>query len=575
MTLDNFAYITNILSNESLELVDKNVNLKLYKFSDKITLKCKKCDNVFEISISNILDKRRKGLVCQRCDKEKKFINALEKLYSRNPYDFLSKFTNATSPLKVRCKDCGYDFTVNNPTTQLLNQKNKHHPCLQCSFNRNYKKDISELENELIKVFGKCNYIFPEPEKSGGLHSKNKMKIICKICGHEMITHPYNILNPKNKHHYCRVCNNKDRKFEKLSYSEKCNIITSGKLQPLEPYINNKTKIMHECLVCGHKWKKLPVSSSTKRNGCPICSHLSQVSHAEDDIFNFIKSLDSSLEIQRNNRNILKSNQELDFYIPSKKLAIEFDGLYWHCDKYKDKDYHINKTRECKSLGIRLIHIFEDEWELHKEIVKNKIKNILNYNTDSNIYARKCKIENLSSKEKNIFLNKYHIQGEDRSSIYKCLKYKNEIVAVMTFVKARISLGNKNLESWELSRFATANHVIGGFSKLLNAILNEHNEIEKIITYADLRWSSEESNVYIKNNFVLEHISKPNYWYFNKDFNNLKREHRYSFRKQKLKEKFSDLYDDNLTEFQIMDKTQYRRIWDCGNLVYIKNIKRQ
>ena len=39
---------------------------------------------------------------------------------------------------------------------------------------------------------------------------------------------------------------------------------------------------------------------------------------------------------------------ELDIYIPSHNLAIEFDGLYWHSEIHKPSNYHLNKTELCE-----------------------------------------------------------------------------------------------------------------------------------------------------------------------------------------------------------------------------------
>ena len=50
---------------------------------------------------------------------------------------------------------------------------------------------------------------------------------------------------------------------------------------------------------------------------------------------------------------------ELDIYIPKLKLALEFNGTYWHSTLYKSPTYHQNKTIECARHGIRVIHIFE------------------------------------------------------------------------------------------------------------------------------------------------------------------------------------------------------------------------
>ena len=103
-------------------------------------------------------------------------------------------------------------------------------------------------------------------------------------------------------------------------------------------------------------------------------------------------------EILTGNRVIL-DGKEIDIYIPEIKLGIEFNGLYWHSEEGgKDSKYHLNKTELCESNGIKLIHIFEDEWLYKKNIVKSRLKNILGL-TENKIYARKCEIKEISSRD--------------------------------------------------------------------------------------------------------------------------------------------------------------------------------
>jgi len=80
---------------------------------------------------------------------------------------------------------------------------------------------------------------------------------------------------------------------------------------------------------------------------------------------------------------------ELDLKIGN-KIAIEYDGLYWHNDDVKeDHKYHLNKTLRCEQENIQLIHIFENEWNSKKDIVKSRIKNILGIH-ETIVFARKC-----------------------------------------------------------------------------------------------------------------------------------------------------------------------------------------
>jgi len=92
------------------------------------------------------------------------------------------------------------------------------------------------------------------------------------------------------------------------------------------------------------------------------------------EITNFIKD-NYNENILSNNRNIIHPH-EIDIYLPDYKLAIEFDGLYWH-SKY-NKNYHLNKTELCQKRGVQLLHIFENEWldpikqDIWKSIINNK-----------------------------------------------------------------------------------------------------------------------------------------------------------------------------------------------------------
>src|SRR5690606_3197267 len=101
---------------------------------------------------------------------------------------------------------------------------------------------------------------------------------------------------------------------------------------------------------------------------------------------------------------------ELDIYIPEKKLAIELNGVYWHSSKFKDKNYHLNKTIECEKGGIQLLHIFDFEWEQKQDIWKSVIANKLGL-TDRKVYARKCTVKDVPINDGYNFFQENHLQG--------------------------------------------------------------------------------------------------------------------------------------------------------------------
>jgi hypothetical protein len=355
-------------------------------------------------------------------------------------------------------------------------------------------------------------------------------------------------------------------KFDKLKDSKYYEIINRDKLF----YNNNKTSINIKHTKCGHIFLANPSNFLNLNNRCPYCA-LKNKSNQELEVLDFIRSIYSG-NIEHSYK--LNGELELDIYIPAFKIAFEYNGLYWHSEKNgRDKNYHLTKTIKCEENDIRLIHIFEDEWINKNKIVKSKIIHILGLNKNPKIYAKKCYIKEINVTTKDKFLEKNHIQGKDISSIRLGLYHSNRLVSVMTFSHPRSGIGKNTGKSgiYELVRFASDIDllVIGGFGKILKYFLQNY-DFNEISTYADRRWSIE-SNVYIKTGFELKNITPPNYWYSDRN----KRYHRYNFRKQVLSEKFPELYSKELTEFEIMDQTNYNRIWDCGHLVYRYKTKRK
>ena len=356
----------------------------------------------------------------------------------------------------------------------------------------------------------------------------------------------------------------KQKFFEYISTSFECIPLFN-----VSDYIDVKTVYKWKCKKCAS------VFSSDLNNGlrpiCPLCYPKSK-STPQQQIYEYLKTIIPDIVIFQNTRKVIPP-LELDFYIPDTNLAIELNGNYWHSQLGGgvNKNYHLKKLNECAKRNIRLIQIFEDEWLFKTSIVKNRIKHILQ-KTQRSIFARKCTIQLISSDKKNIFLNKYHIQGSDKSSICLGAYYKKRLVAVMTFGLVRVALGNKenceNCENYELMRFATVFHFnIPGIASKMLRFFETHYTFKCLTTYADRRWSI--GSMYEKIGFKLDHISKPNYWYM-KTY--LKRLHRFNFAKHSLKRQLGELFDPSLSEWQNMKNAGYDRIWDCGNYIFKKMI---
>jgi len=237
---------------------------------------------------------------------------------------------------------------------------------------------------------------------------------------------------------------------------------------------------------------------------CTICNPIGdQKSIKEKELYELIKSIYDG-EIIKSYRDGL----EIDVYLPDLKLGFEFNGLYYHSNKFKERNYHLNKTEWFHERGIRIIHIWEDDWTNKREIIKSQISNLL-LKTKFKIFARECKIIQLSSVSD--FLYENHIQGSDYSKIKLGLFYNGELVSAMTFNKLE---GRKCMcdGEWNLSRFCNKRDysVIGSASKLLNYFIKCNNP-KRIISYADRDWSR--GDLYNKLGFRLINVSKSDYKY--------------------------------------------------------------
>ncbi len=392
--------------------------------------------------------------------------------------------------------------------------------------------------------------------------------VICKICKDKFYAKPSWLKNGGGK--YCsKYCYNKA--FKQLSFNKTLDKfkIKFTKVIPLfniDQYKGIKASLQDcvlpfKCISCSHEFS-IPYYGKYEPL-CPKCFP-QNTSKGELELRSFVESIIDKSLILYNRKDILPSRNEIDIYIPSLNLSIEYNGIYWHSELAgRDKNYHLNKTKECEQLGIRLVQIWESEWELKQDIIKSKLRSILGDLRQSKIYARKCTIKVISSKESSIFLNKNHIQGRDISPIRYGLFFNNEMVAVMTFGSLRKSLGQSvKIGYFELVRYSSSINIIGGASKLLSRFIKDHSP-KSIISYADRRFSS--GNLYDKIGFHKIHDTAPNYWYFhgsNKILYN-----RFKFRKDRLSKLLND-FNPDISEWQNMQNSGYNRIWDCGSIKY-------
>lgn len=298
-----------------------------------------------------------------------------------------------------------------------------------------------------------------------------------------------------------------------------------------------------------------------KRSGpiCPECDKY--ISSAEKEIYNYLKH--KGLKVEKNVWYITKDRSEIDIVIPDLKTGIEYCGLYWHTEVTggKNQDYHLRKLEKANSNGYTLLTIFEDEYILKGDLVKSILSRKLGVIDGFRIHARECVIENIESSVCNDFLNKYHLQGKGHSSVKLGAHFGGYLIAVMTFSKKNIAKGFKgDTGHWELDRYcAHPDFCVPGVASKLLRTFESNFKWRHITSFADRRWSN--GDLYYRLGFKHMYNTRPNYWYIKKG--HIGRMHRYGLRKN------SD-DDKNKTEWENRLEQGYDRIWDCGNIKFVK-----
>lgn len=241
-------------------------------------------------------------------------------------------------------------------------------------------------------------------------------------------------------------------------------------------YINGRAMWKFKC-DCGneriydpYKVKNGYISSC----GCNSVAH--NGSKQEHEIKDYISALDISAT--PHDRKIL-DGKEIDILLEKDNLGIEFCGSAYHATyggvySNKDKLYHRNKFVEAKNKGIHLITIFDVDWENNQEKIKMYLKSLLT--TQKKVFARKCTVSVIDNDVACDFVDKYHIQCSNKTTmkINYGLFYEGNLMAIMSFGKLRMSKTEDG--HFELHRYCVKDGytIVGGANKLLKAFEKEY-----------------------------------------------------------------------------------------------------
>jgi len=561
----------------------KNVEINIpskseFNCNTLIEIKCKNnLNHIYKVSITQIRRNQKDITICPHCEKEQKYIEM--GIPKQLIIDYCDKFNLDYEPKKEFYNrwDDSLTFICKNDLNKIviksLGYFEKTQQKIECQICKIRSIGIlteAEYLNKIekIKIENGVTFNIPHPSinkvitpsclnkiqklnwsiiEFNGTRVKSKFK--CNDCGYEVET----LINNLNKCLGCSKLKNKKQVCEKLKNICKENRIF---IPDTDIYYNTTESLINfKCNDCGHdfnfSWSQ--ITGKYYKLVCPKC-YKSIKRGKENEVYDFVQSIYLDIVIQ-NDKTVI-SPKELDIFIPNKNLAIEFCGNIWHSEKYiSDKNYHNDKLLKCLEKNVKLLTIFEDEWDDKNEICKSKIKNSLGI-CDYKVFARKCEIKMVNKYDSHVFCETNHLQGYcKQTTISYGLYYKNELISIMCFnnaIKTRKA-------DFELNRFCNKLNcsIPGAFSKLLTHF-RRFNRTKTLISYSDNRWGS--GDVYLKNGFSLISCIPIRYFYVG-NITLWKRKHRFTFNKYRLKKLFKL---ENGSESEITKTNEIYKLWDCG-----------
>ena len=254
----------------------------------------------------------------------------------------------------------------------------------------------------------------------------------------------------------------------------------------------------------------------------------------------------------------LKSRLEWDIYSETERLAIEYNGVFWHSFPHRPKNYHQEKTKLAKKAGVRLIHVFEDDWRFKKSIIKRTIRHILGL-SKSRRYARELTLKRYDQLHGDVshFYDRYHLQGKPRRGVTYCLTKGRSIYAAMTFAKGQSD--RQNLDDWELVRFASRGSVIGAASKLFKNFVLDYG-VDHVLSYSDSDWF--DGNLYAVLGFEKTLELPPDYttvWQG-------RRRHKSFTRRSNLEKLLGPKFDPSKSEMENLVSNKVKILFNSGRV---------
>lgn len=494
-----------------------------------------------------------------------------------------TKLKAGSSVVQWKCHVCGYVWTGN-----VWGRIKRNNGCPRCA-----GRVIIPGDNDLATFAPDyaATLANPDDAKTVGKASDTKLEWVCQAHpDHRWFATPANRMkSPVDKG--CPICANKAVKvgFNDLATTHP-DLVSElvDKTLAISLTAGSTKRVEWQCSL-GHRWfAQVSHRSGENGTGCPVCNPTG-TSIMERELLACVMKLLPDTEILHNDHGLLSGRRELDIVVPSCKVAIEFNGVRWHSEAVnKSRNYHKDKSDECKALGYQLVHVWEDDWVSRKSVVIRMIAAKLGVTYRLNdafpemdprcserVYARKLQFCEISGHVAAEFLEENHIQGPVSATRHFALKDSDNVVrAVMSVRSPRSNARMKRkVGDWEIQRYATFGSVVSGFTKLMKhaeaTIIAEGNSLERWISFSSNDIS--DGNMYRRCGFVIDGDVAPDYKYVGNAIG-WYRQPKEKFQKRRFRDDPNLLWDESWTERKAAEENGLFRCWDSGKIRWVRDV---
>lgn len=257
----------------------------------------------------------------------------------------------------------------------------------------------------------------------------------------------------------------------------------------------------------GHVFEKRIIAMINNPT-CLICR--GRISSGEIAIGEYVSSIVPDSMIIKNSRSIIPP-LELDIYLPEYNLAIEYNGLYWHSNNFKkDIYYHYNKWKQCKEKGIKLLSIWEDDWNYKQELVKKLIYENIYHNVIQQADSTMFSIVTIPTDIAQQFYMEHSIENfTDGKTYIGIIDNHNDLHAVITYSIIENAL--------TIDNYCTINNYVDYLSLMMNHLISIAYDNHCTIIIAQSRNDYHDGAVYVNNGFRLNNSILINHYKVDND----------------------------------------------------------